>query len=58
MNTEKRLARIEHLLAKMASALQRRGSEQDGAWLWPPFHEEMEEIQQALRDKRGDEGDV
>jgi hypothetical protein len=48
MTDAERINRLEILVAKLASALYRQDSEQNGNWGWPNFHKEMGDIQRAL----------
>lgn len=44
MTAAERVDRLERLVLKLASALRRKDSEQDGNWGWPSFNQEMAEI--------------
>lgn len=53
MSEAERIERLENLVAKLASALYRQNSEQDGNWGWPSFHDEMKAIQAELAPGQG-----
>ena len=48
MTLEERIARLERLMAKMADALIRQGTDQDGNWGYPYFKAEINEIKKEL----------
>jgi hypothetical protein len=45
---EARVARLEGLVIKLCDALQRHGSERDGAYGYPRFADELREIKTTL----------
>lgn len=51
-----RIEKIEKALDDLCSALQRRGTEQDGSWGYPQFHEELTQIRLALSPSAEKEG--
>lgn len=51
-----RIAKLEKALDDLCSALQRRGTEQDGNWGWPAFHEELTQIRLSLRQQEQGNG--
>jgi hypothetical protein len=50
MSDQERIVRLESLVAKLASALYRQHSQQNGNWGWPSFQTEMVDIQELLKD--------
>lgn len=52
MTDQERIARLERLVLKLASALYRKDSAQSGNWGWPNFHKEMFDIQREFVEEK------
>lgn len=51
MNDAERIDRLEKLLAKMADALVRKDTVQDGNWGYSHFRDEVKEVLRELKPK-------
>lgn len=44
-----RIDRLERLVLKLAEALERKDTEQDGNWGWPTFFQELHDVKKTLQ---------
>lgn len=50
MTAQERINRLERIVAILMDALDRKGTERDGNWGYPPFKAELAELRFALSD--------
>ena len=50
MTDQERIDRLERVVVVLLDALDRKDTERDGNWGYPPFHQELREIRFFLSD--------